>query len=331
MPTHRSEQHEHTTQPVVRTVLGDIPAETLGICDAHEHVIIRGEFIAELFPEFLLDDADAACVDLREFHAAGGSWIVDTMPTGAGRDALMLRGVARQTRVPIVCPTGVHLPIYYPPDHPILKMDRGALTELFIREITAGIDDGNGIADILAGVIKVAGGENHLTAFQKETFIAAAQAQSRTGCPIITHCENGTAGLEQAALLERHGADLAHVVLSHCDKVNDLSYHRDLLSTGVRLEYDQHFRQIARGETCATAKLIVELAPLFPNQIMVGMDIARRNNWRGYGGRPGLAWLVTHLPTLLTDAGLNDALLQNILVRNAQTAFAMCPKWVQHP
>lgn len=331
MPQPSEKQCEKPDEPFVRTVLGDLPAGSLGTCDAHEHVIICGEYIADQFPNFLLDNTDVACVDVREFRTAGGGWIVDTMPTGAGRDAESLRAVAKHTGVPIVCPTGVHLAIYYPPSHPLLGMDRDALAELFVREITAGVDDGNGETDIRAGVIKVAGGENRLDEYQQEVFIAAARAQAETGCPIITHCENGSAGLEQAGLLERQGADLSRVVLSHCDMVNDPPYHRELLSTGVRLEYDQHFRQLERGERCATAELIAELAPDFPDQIVVGMDIARLRCWHGHGGGPGLAWLVTHLPSLLTSAGLDVALLERVLTHNARKVFAMGASGATHP
>lgn len=316
-------REEASDDPIIRTVLGDLSANKLGICGAHEHIIIDNFYIEDCFPEFFLNDVSAACVDMEAFRDAGGGWVVDTMPTGAGRNVAKLHEVAERTGIPIVCPTGVHLAMYYPPDHPLLKMDRRALTELFIREVTVGVDDGEGISDIRAGVIKVAGGEDHLNTFQQEVFIAAAQAQARTGCPIITHCEKGTAGLKQAALLERHGADLSRVVLSHCDRVNDLSYHRDLLATGVRLEYDQHFRQITRGEPCHTVKLLAALADDYPDQLVVGMDIARRRNWQGYGGEPGLAWLATALPALLANAGLDQPIIDGIMLRNARAAYAM--------
>ncbi len=325
MPERISELIDKQDAGHIRTVLGDIPTHGLGTCNAHDHIIITGTFTANRFPDFLLDSIDAACIDVAEFRDARGGWIVDTMPTGAGRDAIKLREVAQRIDIPIVCPTGVHLAKYYPPNHFILKMDRDALTELFIDEITTGVDDGQGATGICAGVIKVAGGENGLDTFQQETFIAAAQAQAQTGCPIITHCEKGTAGLEQVALLENHGADLTHVVLSHCDKINDPSYHRDLLNTGVRLEYDQHFRQVLRGEPCVTAKLIAELAPDYPNQIVVGMDIARRRNWHGHGGEPGLVWLVTHLPKLLAEAEVDAVTMNQVMIYNARTAFSIKP------
>ena len=108
----------------VRTILGDVPADELRCCGAHEHIIIDAPYIAEKHPDFLLDDVDAACVDLREFRDGDGGWVIDTMPIGAGRCALKLATASRQSGVHIVCPTGIHLPLYYPPDHPMLSMHR---------------------------------------------------------------------------------------------------------------------------------------------------------------------------------------------------------------
>ena len=64
-------------------MLGDVPADELKRCGAHEHIIIDAAYIAERHPDFLLDDIAAACVDLGEFRDAGGGWVIDTMPTGA--------------------------------------------------------------------------------------------------------------------------------------------------------------------------------------------------------------------------------------------------------
>ena len=310
----------------VRTVLGDLPATSaLGVCDAHEHVVIRGDWLAEHFPEFVLADLDRTLVDLRGFRAAGGGWIVDSMPTGAGRDAALLAQAAQRSGVPIVCPTGVHQSRYYPPQHPLVAADRDQLAELFVREITAGIDDGAGTLDFRAGVIKVASDAERLTNSEKERFIAAAIAQRQTGCPILTHTAGGRDAYEQVAVLLGHGATPSQVVLSHCDKNADAAYHRELLEAGVCLEYDQHFRQLSRDERCAAVDLIVELVGDFPDQLLVGMDMARQKYWRGYGGAPGLAWLLTDLLPMFRRAGVTDQQLVRISVENAVRAYAFRP------
>ena len=55
--------------------------------------------------------------------------------------------------------------------------------------------------------------------FEREAFAAAAETSFRTGCPVITHTERGTAGEEQIRLLLDGGADPVHVVLSHAEQI----------------------------------------------------------------------------------------------------------------
>ena len=173
--------------------------------------------------------------DLAEFRSLGGGWVVDTMPTGPGRDAAMLGEVSRQSGVAVVCATGLHLAMYYPPDHPMLAMDAEALARLFIDEITVGLrrDAGEQRVPGRAGVIKVAGGLDRLDGLQSEAFAAAGRASAATGCPIITHCEDGTAGMQQIERLTRYGASADRIVLSHCDRRPDAGYHRAMLETGA--------------------------------------------------------------------------------------------------
>lgn len=314
---------ETSSKRFVRTVTGDLPATAdLGICDAHEHVAMHGDWLAEHFPEFLLDDIERTLVDLRAFHAARGGWIVDSMPTGAGRVATSLLEASKKSGLPIVCPTGVHLSRYYPPDHPLTTLARDGLVELFVREISQGVDDGAEPLPIRAGVIKVASEAERLTSAERERFTAAAIAQRKTGCPILTHTAGGREAYEQVAVLIGNGATPSQIVLSHCDKNADANYHRELLSSGVCLEFDQHFRQQARGERCVSVDLLRELCGEFPRQLLIGMDMARRSYWRGYGGRPGLAWMLTDLVPMLRRAGLTDRQITQITVENPVNAFA---------
>jgi 5-phospho-D-xylono-1,4-lactonase len=305
----------------VRTILGDVPADELKRCGAHEHIIIDAAYIAEKHPDFLLDDIAAACVDLGEFRDDGGGWVIDTMPTGAGRCSRKLAAASQQSGIHIVCPTGLHLPLYYPSDHPMLSMDQEELADVFVKEIAEGVCDDAVQLSYRAGVIKVAGGHGKLTPHQREAFAAAGEASRRTGCPIITHTEQGTAGEEQVNLLLNSGAHPTQVVLSHTDRLPDIAYHRRLLSSGVTLEYDHHFRTYLKDGSCPTADLIAALVPAFPNQIVVGMDLARRGYWHGRGGRPGLVWLLTVLPKLLKERDVSDDLVERILTHNPRRAF----------
>ncbi len=300
----------------VRTVRGDVPTEGLGIVYAHEHVVIKGPFVAERFPEFLLDDLDAITDELKALRRRGVGTMIDAMPTDAGRSAVDLIEVSKRTGMALVAATGLHLRLYYPPDHWVDTIDEDALAERFVREIEEGME----ATGARAGVIKVAGSLDRLTDLERRNFRAAARAQRATGCPILTHTEGGTAALEQVRILQDSGADPAHVVLSHLDRNGDLAYHREVLSTGVRLEFDSAFRWGVRENR--TQALILALAPEFPDALVLGMDAARPAYWRSFGGEPGLAYLVDSFVPALREAGLQEGLLQNILVHNPAQAYS---------
>ena len=150
--------------PFLRTVLGDIEASQAGICYAHEHIIIDPSFTTYRYPDFLLDSVERACVDVAEFHAAGGRTLVDSMPCGGGRNPAKLAEICRITGVNIVCPTGLHLAKYYAPGHWGERLNAEELAKLFVADIEQGIDsaDYNGPeisrTPHKAGVVKVATG-----------------------------------------------------------------------------------------------------------------------------------------------------------------------------
>lgn len=313
---------------VVRTVLGDIAATDLGVCYAHEHVVIERSFTTHANPDFLLDDVDRGGRELREFHASGGRAMIDSMPCDGGRNVLKLAELSRRTGVHLVCPTGLHLSKYYDPGHWGNFYTESELAALFIADINEGIDahDYNGPlvrrTAHRAGVIKIAT-DRAFTAREEKLFAAAAQAHRATGCPILTHTEQGELALAQIDRLHRAGVNLRHVCLSHTDRKPDIAYHREILATGVRVEFDSAFRwKPADGNP--TLDLLRALLPEFPDQIMLGMDAARRAYWRSYGGAPGLTFLLTEFSSQLRAAGISDDTLHRIFISTPATTFAFC-------
>jgi predicted metal-dependent phosphotriesterase family hydrolase len=310
----------------IRTVLGDIPPEQLGVCYAHEHVIIDPSYMTERFPEFRLDSVSLAAHELTQFKRDGGGAMIDSMPTG-GRNAAKLAEISRLSGVHIVCPTGLHLAKYYPEGHWGGRLSAEQLAEVFVGEIEDGIDANDLSGPVLrrlphrAGLIKVASGLDNIDEMEHRIFEAAAVSHQRTGAPILTHTEQGTAALEQVELLSSHGVPLNRVTLSHTDRKPDISYHRDILQSGVRVEFDSAFRW---REGNPTLDLVVALAPEFHSQIMLGMDAARRSYWTSYGGKPGLSYLLTTYREQLLRAGLSQELWLQIMINNPAEAFSFC-------
>ena len=311
----------------IRTVLGDIAPRELGVCYAHEHLIIDPSYTTEQSPDFLLDDVDRCTAELIDAKAAGAAAMVDSMPMACGRNVLKLAEVSRRSGVHVLCPTGLHLQKYYPAWHWCTRLSAKRLAELFVDEIDNGIDanDGNGPARSptphRAGLIKIASGLDRIDPHEARTFEAAATAHVRTGAPILTHTEQGTAALDQARMLADLGVNLRHVVLSHTDRKPDVAYHREILSTGVKIEYDSAFRWKA-GSPNHTLDLLLELLADFPDQIMLGMDAARRSYWQHYGGGPGMSFLVTSFTQQMKQAGITGEQLRRILVTTPAATYS---------
>ncbi|WP_046247169.1 phosphotriesterase family protein [Hymenobacter terrenus] len=297
--------------PFVRTVLGDIPASQLGLTYSHEHLIIEESFPTQANPDFLLNDVEKVAEELTHVYAAGGRTMVDTMPANAGRNVLKLAEVARRTGVQIIAPTGIHLEIYYPQSHWRYQYSEDQLTRLFIADVEEGIDryDYNGPViertPHKAGMVKLATGDEAFTPHQELIFRAVVNTHRETGVPILTHTNSGRHALAQAELFANLGADLQHVVLSHLDRCPDLDYHRAVLQTGVRVEFDSAFRWKANEEN-VTYRLLEALLPEFPEQLTAGMDAARNTYWQSYGGAPGLTYLLTTFRDELARRGLGD-------------------------
>jgi len=312
---------------VVRTVLGDIPPSELGVTFSHEHLFIGPGRAVDRFPHLLLDDVDAMVRELAAPISLGLRAVVDAMPADGGRDVSVLAGISRRTGLHVIAPTGLHHDRYYGPGHWSERIGIDELADLFVADIDVGIDAFDYASPIVrrtdhrAGVIKIAGSEGGPSDRDRRVFEAAAIAHRRTGAPILTHCEHGTGALEQLAFLGEHGVAAGHIVLSHTDKVVDVGYHREILSTGAFVEYDQSFRGDGPAGTLA---LMLE-AVIFDGadgQILLGHDAARRTYLEVYGGSPGLSWLLGAFSALMLERGLAQSTIDAFFVANPARAFA---------
>jgi phosphotriesterase-related protein len=311
----------------IRTVLGDIGPSELGVTYAHEHLVIDGGRPVLMEPEFDLADIDAMTREVGAAAALGLRAVVDAMPCDAGRNVGKLAELSVRTGVHVVAPTGLHHDRYYGPAHWSHRVSVDDLAELFVLDITVGIDDLDYSGPTVrrtahrAGVVKVAGSLGGPSAHDRRVFEAAAVAHGLTGVPILTHCELGTGALEQVELLAELGVDPSHVILSHVDKITDRGYHRDLLATGAFCEYDQSFRWgDAPNFTVQLIEWMVEDG--FGDRIVLGMDAAKRRYYRVHGGSPGLTWLLEGFCALLDAAGVDAARRNRLFVDNPARAFA---------
>lgn len=312
----------------IRTVLGDIQ-DFQGVAYAHEHLIIDSPLIADRFEHIHLYDVDAAVAEVGACRDAGAGLMVDTMPVSAGRDIVRLAEISRRTDVAIVAVTGLHHDRYYGPLHWSNKVRVDELTELFIAELTTGVDEFDYTSPIIrrtehrAGVAKVATSGAELDARDERNLEAVAAASVATGAPVLTHCEGGVGGAAQVERLTSAGVPASAIILSHVDKTQDLGYVSELAQGGVFVELDQSLRERPKGTESITAQAVVRLVEAgLEDQIVLGTDGARRSLWTSLGGEPGLAWLAAGFPPVLRSLGIPDSVLEKIQHSNARRALS---------
>lgn len=300
---------------IVRTVLGDIAPEELGVTYAHEHLIIDSATVAARWPDIHLPSVAEASEETAIGVASGVRSMIDAMPTGSGRDLGKLADVAKTTGLNVIASTGMHIRKYYEGVH-WAGDDALALAARFIQEIEPGV------AGPRAGIMKVATSSSLPTQEERDLFVAAGIVHGATGVPILTHCEEGKGAIEQIAMLVEMGVEPHRVILSHTDKVEDRGYHREILTAGANVEYDQSLRQHLIGST-DTALLIAEMwGAGFGHQILLGTDGARRSLWSTLGGAPGLAWLWAGYPAILRNHGLGDEEIEAMFVTTPARVLA---------
>lgn len=313
-------------RPFVRTVLGAIQPEEMGLTYSHEHIVIEESFPTLANPAFILNDMVRISAELNDLYCLGGRTMVDTMPAACGRNVVKLAEVSQNSGVNIIAPTGIHLEIYYPPNHWRYHLSVEELTGLFIKDITEGIDEYDYCCPVVkrtsykAGMIKLATGDEKITDHQRKIFEAVVNAHRETGAPILTHTNGGKLAMEQVELFLKLGANLDHVVISHVDKLKDLTFHRDLLQTGVYVEYDSHFRFMAKGDDW-TYQLLESVLPEHSSRIVIGMDMAKNTYWKSYGGKPGLTYLLTEFRQQLATRGIGDY-FEELFITNPQNLYS---------
>lgn len=318
------------------TVIGVLgPVDTdgpdWGPVDAHAHLLLDGGLIPDKFPDIHLHDVEACARELDDVIRAGGRVVIDATPIGLGRRPAELADLARRTGLVIVAATGFHKQAYYPKRSWVATAGVQRLTDLMLADLREGIDALDYGAPwvertgVRAGVIKVAGERQRLSAREQAIFEAAAAAHAATGAPVTTHLEAGTFGLEQLELLRALGVAPQAVSLAHAEKNPDPGYHRELAASGAYVVFTSPGR-IAYGPDSALLDQIGALVTAgLTDRVLVGGDMALRSLWRALGGGPGLGWLFSGFLARLRRE-LGDEVANAITIHNPARAYAWQPR-----
>ncbi len=325
----------------IRTVLGDIRPEELGVCDAHEHLIRSGGEEVRQDADFLMDSVEAASEEFRHWLDAGGRSMVCMDPVGCGRNVPKMLDVARAfaSKGHIIMTTGFHKSEFYDNRTHWLNTvkDIDKIVDLMAAEIEVGMDRNSYNGPVVerveakAGVVKAGTSYAAINKFEIKELRVAALTQKRTGCPISVHTQMGTMAYEATKHLQEFGADLSHVLICHIQKNPDRYYHQKVLETGVNVCYDgpdrvKYFPDVVHAENI---KWLVDRG--FQKQILLSMDAGRASYQRAYMAQKGketlgIAYLLSRFVPLLREVGVSEDAIEDMLVRNPARVFSFIEK-----
>jgi phosphotriesterase-related protein len=221
----------------VNTVTGRANPDELGMTLVHEHLLIGypGWQMDALAPRFRRADALSRGVDrLQELRGFGVATFLDPCPMDLGRDVEFMAEVAARSGMRIICTTGAY------------KQNEGQtytfnalpveeIEAIYLKELTEGI----GESGIRAGLVKVATGSPAITDYERKLLTAGGRAAAKVGCPVITHTDEATLGLEQIEILTAQGVPAHRILVGHSDGRDDHNYHRSLADKGAYVGFDR--------------------------------------------------------------------------------------------
>lgn len=244
---------------IIRTVLGDIPAEQAGITLTHEH--LRYAYAGCEYDHNNVWSVDVVAAQIGQTMRSGMQQhgirtLVDLTPPELGRHPRLMAETQRVSGVNIVATTGFYgehnaigLPFYW------RRKTVEYMQELMVRDITEGmVYDGTHML-YRAGIIKVSTGAltstptpispngTRIGIYEERAIRAAARAQRRLGCAVNTHTHPvdwtvTNPGIEMLDMMEQEGVDPGKVIIGHCFIKVELSQLLELCQRGTNLQID---------------------------------------------------------------------------------------------
>ncbi|MEO8952969.1 MAG: hypothetical protein ABI396_08300 [Ktedonobacteraceae bacterium] len=328
----------------IRTVLGPIPPENLGITLGHEHLLIdlRGLWddppperaylidqeptLANLGallrnpydskPNLLIDDPQVSIQELMRYRDAGGQGLIDMTTVGIKPNPEALCTIARQTGIHVVAGCGYYRQPLLPPS----LHERS--TEQIAEDLLHWLQEGMYGTTIRAGIMGELGTSSPLFPFEERQLRAAARVQQQTGASINVHpLIWGHEHLRILDILEEEGADLRRVAISHCDELIEPAWHTRIAERGAVLSFDTfgsetYFDRSFAQEPRDTDRIECVLRILdkgYGSQLTLAHDICTRTQFHRYGGW-GWDHILCNIVPRLRHAGVSQQELDAILI-----------------
>ena len=344
---------------MIQTVLGNVPADRLGVTSTHEHLLVdlsglqkapveasrRAKFYAPVTMDLLgsinyggqtnldnsrLLDVETAIGETTLFKRAGGDTIVEATSIGIGRDPEGLRQIARATGLNIVMGASYYVGASHPPD-----MDARS-EESIADEIVRDIRDGAGNSGVRAGVIGEVGCSWPLTPNERKVLRASGRAQRRTGAPLLIHPgRHEAAPAEIVEVLRDVDTDLSRTIVGHIERtLLQRADMKKLAESGCVLEFDLFGREHSYYKHSPNIDMINDAERLrliawlisegHGRQLVLAQDTAAKTHLVRYGGC-GYGHILENIVPRMRTRGIREQDIHTMLVETPARVLAFAP------
>lgn len=343
----------HVGSGLVMTVDGPVPTEQMGITLMHEHLnndcscwwnppedparayLVDHPITPEIYSELLQDpfvnrpnlgvnEPELVARELGYFTAQGGRTVVDPTCRGIGRDPRVLRRIARNSGTRIVMGAGYYLGTSLP----------GYFHDLSVEDIADQIVDealnGTDGTDARIGLIGEIGVGADFTADEERSLRGAAQAQVRTGLPLMVHLPAWFRLAHKVLdIVAAEGADLNHTVLCHMNPSwMDRTYQHELAARGAFIEYDMIGNLFYYADQDADCPADADCARAIQglieaghgHKVLLSHDVFLKVMLRHYGGN-GYGFVNAHFLPRLKRLGIDPVVVDRLMVDNPRRVF----------
>jgi phosphotriesterase-related protein len=315
--------------PIVRTVLKDIPAESLaGATLFHEHLSLAPDFMPKWMAlargqsppppspapsGFFMRDLDLMAEEMAAAKKDGVACIVDGGHPDMGRDLDFLKRLSAKSGMPIVASVGYYTGPFYPPE--IASWSEQRIADELIRQARTQP----------VGAIGEIGSWDEITDVERKVFRAVGKAHAATGLPVFTHTGiPGKSAMEQLDLLEAAGAPPSRVAIGHLGNLVDpkVEVHKAICKRGAFLGFD---RQGGAGDVRQVPMVVSLIEAGYARNLLFSSDLSSapqlaRNGGGGYGKT------LTMWAPKLREAKIEERVLDTILIDNPRRFLAFAAK-----
>lgn len=329
---------------MIETVLGPVAPRDLGVVSTNEHVLtdsrhllrptreggslegpIRPEILGDLrwswmslADNLILDDADAAAEELREAAAAGLGTIVEATSWGMGPAHAARPGalpaIARASGLTIVAAYGSYIDKTLPAWWAALTEEQ--MQEFFDTALTRAIPG----TDYRAGLLGLLGTSAEITPAEGCALRAAARSAAAAGSAVSIRLDGAARrGPEVARILMAEGLPADRILFCNIDKVLDATYVRDIVDTGVVVEFafgsEHSFADRARDATdVERIDFLLRLLADRPDAaITLSCSVWTKGQLTRHGGM-GYGHVVRRVVPALRRLGVGEERLADMLV-----------------